>query len=84
MRGWGMAAGIGILVLAAIVYLGGAIEVGGAPLFWHMDQKLGTNCMGLHWKLVGVFRRVDPEEQEEDSFSKQRKEFDKVLKQNVE
>jgi hypothetical protein len=72
---------IAVLIVIGIVYWGGAITVGGAPIFYHLDQKLGTTCfMRSHQRLMSVFRR-GPREKKPDPFTKPYVDFDKVLEQ---
>ena len=81
MRNWSYIVLIAVLILIGIVYWGGAINVGSAPIFYHLDQKLGTTCfMRSHHGLVNIFRR-GPREKKPDPFTKSYVDFDKVLEQ---
>ena len=45
--------GFVLLVFLVVVFIGGYINIGGAPIFWHIDAALGTDVlMELHH---GVF-----------------------------
>ena len=70
----------------ALVYVGGAVPVRGAPVFYHLDNKLGTAAfMGTYYKVMSLFRRKERTQQEEqDMWTKSYQDFDKVLKNTVE
>jgi len=47
-----------VVAIGAIVYLGGTINVGGAPLFAHLDAMLGSDLfMSIHYGVFGFFQR---------------------------
>ncbi|MFC1834137.1 hypothetical protein ACFL2Q_05310 [Thermodesulfobacteriota bacterium] len=47
------AAVIAVLVVLCVIYLGGAVNVGSGPIFYHIDSIIGTSAfMKLH---RGVF-----------------------------
>ncbi len=81
MRNWSYVVLIAVLVVVGIVYWGGAIKVGDAPIFYHLDQKLGTTFfMRSHLRLINVFRH-GPKDKKSDPFTRSYQDFDKVLEQ---
>jgi len=47
-----------VVAIGAIIFLGGTINVGGAPLFAHLDAMLSTELfMDLHDGLFGFMQR---------------------------
>lgn len=84
MRNWSYLAVIVVLIVIGIVYWGGVIKIGDSPLFYLIDQKLGTTCfMGSHNRLMNVFQR-GPESNEPDPFTRPYQDFNNVLKQTSE
>lgn len=86
MRNYGFVVFCVVVAFVAVVYLGGAVPVRGAPVFYRIDKKLGTTAfMGTYHKMMSVFRRSERTQQEEkDMWSKSYQDFDKVLKNTVE
>lgn len=84
MRNWSYVTFIAVLIVLGLVYWGGAVTVREAPIFQHIDEKLGTTFfMGSHNRLMNVFRR-GPKSDEPDPFTRPYQDFDKVLKQTSE
>ncbi|MCA1961615.1 MAG: hypothetical protein LDL33_12570 [Desulfomonile sp.] len=47
-----------IVVIGAVIFLGGTVNIGGAPLFAHIDAMLNTELfMDLHDGLFGFMQR---------------------------
>ena len=47
-----------VVVLGVIIFLGGKVNIGGAPLFAHLDAVLGSDLfMGIHDGLFGFMER---------------------------
>ena len=83
MRGYGTAAACVILLVLGIIYLGGALQVKGAPVFVHVDKALHTQAfMGTYYKLISIFHKK--RSSEEDEWTKNYQDFDKVLHKTVE
>lgn len=84
MRNWSYVFAVAALVVLAVIYWGGAIVVRDAPIFHHLDEKLGTSFfMGSHNRLMSLFRRAQKSD-EPDPFTRPYHDFDKVLKQTSE
>ena len=74
-----------VAVFLTVVYIGGALPIGGAPIFYHLDKKLGTTAlMGTHYKVMSLFRKREQPKKEEDMWTKSYQDFNKVLKNTVE
>jgi len=85
MRNYGSIALCVIVVFLVIVYVGGAIPVRGAPVFYHMDEKLGTTAfMGTYYRIMSVFRKKERQREEADTWTKSYQDFNKVLKNTSE
>ena len=73
-----------IVAVIGIVYLGGAIEISGKPIFAHIDSTIGVNLfMGIHNGMMSLVSR-DNNTQKEDPFTKVHVDFKDVLKQTSE
>jgi hypothetical protein len=86
MRNYGFIAFCVAAAFLAIVYVGGVVPVRGAPVFYHIDNKLNTTAfMGTYFKVMSLFRRRERTQQEDkDMWTKSYQDFDKVLKNTVE
>lgn len=83
MRSYGTIALCVIVILGGIIYLGGSLQVKGAPIFAHIDKALGTHAfMGTFYKVMSLFRR-EPREGD-DMWTKEYQDFGKVLRKTVE
>jgi hypothetical protein len=73
-----------VVAICAVIYVGGAVHVRGAPIFFHIDKRMGsTALMNTHYKMMYLLRRRDSGEKE-DEWTKTYQDFDKVLKKTVE
>lgn len=85
MRNYGFIIFCAVLALLAVVYVGGSVPVRGAPVFYHIDQKLGTTAfMGTYYKVMALWRRKDRSQDEQDMWTRSYQDFNKVLKNTVE
>ena len=51
---------IAIIAVLAIILLGGSLNIGSGPIFWHMDSMLDTDVfMGLHYSLFYFLHRAE-------------------------
>ncbi len=66
-----------IVIILAIVLIGGVVNLGGAPIFRHIDSVLGTNVlMTAHNTLFFFLHRAQQRVEEESSrANKELKEF---------
>lgn len=47
-----------VAVALAVIFFGGAVNLGSAPLFGHIDRVLGTTAlMDLHYKVFSMIYR---------------------------
>jgi len=85
MRNYGLITFCAVAAFISIIYIGGAVPIGGAPIFYHLDVKFNTHAfMRTHIKVMSLFRRHERSEKEEDMWTKSYQDFDKVLKNTVE
>ncbi len=84
MRSYGFLIFCVAVAFLAVVYVGGAVPVRGAPVFYHIDQKLGTTAfMGTYYKVMSLLRRRERSPQDEqDIWTKSYQDFGKVLKKH--
>ncbi|MBM3302412.1 MAG: hypothetical protein FJY85_20980 [Deltaproteobacteria bacterium] len=83
MRNYGLIILVVVIVLGAIVYLGGAVSVGGKPVFQYLDSALGTDFfMFCHYRLLFTLTRREGSGQ--DEWTKAHENWEKVLRKNVE
>ncbi len=81
---WWIVGFVVLCVLVGTIYVGGAVPVKGAPVFVHIDYRLGTRAfMNLHYGLLGVLR-MKRQSSGEDPFTKVYHDWDKVLKNTSE
>lgn len=70
-----------ILLGVLVFYLAGAVNVGRAPILYHLDSAIGTSAfMGIH---SVAFSWLDPQEKDpnkKDMFTTVYQDFDKVRK----
>jgi hypothetical protein len=85
MRNYGWIVFCAVAAFLSIVYIGGAVPLGGAPIFYHLDNKFNTRAfMRTHHKMMSLLRSHERSEKEEDMWTKSYQDFDKVLKNTVE
>ncbi len=73
-----------IIAVAAILYVGGAVDIGGSPIFEHIDTAIGaTVLMDTHEAIFSRLRKRHTEKKE-DPFTKMYMDFGKVRKQTSE
>ena len=73
-----------VVAVIGVVYLGGAIEIGGKPLFGYIDSAIGTTVfMGIHNTMMNLVSK-DNTPKKEDPFTKVQVDFKEVLKRTSE
>lgn len=83
MRNYGTIILVVVVAIVGIIYIGGAVNVAGKPIFEHIDSALGTSFfMGCYYTLGYSFRRSEGPER--DEWTKTHQDFKKVLKNTVE
>ncbi len=71
-----------VIVVLAVIYIGGALKVGGAPIFGHIDSILGTGVlMKIHYSTFWLLYRG--ERTAESGLTKTREDIDQFKKTPV-
>jgi hypothetical protein len=84
MRNSGLIAFTVVVAIAFAIYVCGSVHIAGAPIFAHLDNRLGTSIfMTTYTKMVSLIQRK-PAQEKEDMWTKTYQDFNKVLKNTSE
>lgn len=84
MRNGGLIAFTVAVAIAFAIYICGSVLIAGAPIFAHLDNRLGTTVfMTTYSKMVSLVQRK-PAQDKEDMWTKSHQDFNKVLKNTSE
>jgi hypothetical protein len=67
-----------VAVILGVIFIGGAVNLGSAPLFGHLDRAFGTNAlMQLHYTIFSFAYRGQSQSESEPGAGDGRSEFEK-------